>query len=48
MKFLLAKEGDTDTNCCIAGGLIGSYIGAKNIPDDMKNIVLSYDNNKGG
>jgi ADP-ribosyl-[dinitrogen reductase] hydrolase len=36
----LIKGGDTDTNACIVGGMVGAY---KAIPDHMKKPVLEYD-----
>ena len=35
--------GDTDTNCAIAGGLVGAYIGAGNLPRDKVKKVLECD-----
>ena len=32
MKWIIGRAGDTDTNACIAGGLIGSLIGFKRLP----------------
>jgi ADP-ribosylglycohydrolase len=32
MGEIMALGGDTDTNCCIAGGVIGAMIGLSNIP----------------
>jgi ADP-ribosylglycohydrolase len=31
INFICNKGGDTDTNCCIVGGVIGALIGIKNI-----------------
>src|SRR5262245_3664460 len=39
----LLGGGDTDTNACIVGGMIGAACGAKAIPDHMKQAVLSCD-----
>lgn len=36
----LMKGGDTDTNACIVGGMMGALFGAKAIPDHMKEPVL--------
>jgi ADP-ribosylglycohydrolase len=33
MKDLLKKGGDTDTNCCITGGLLGAYYGFDKLPE---------------
>jgi len=32
MEWIIGRAGDTDTNACIAGGLIGSLIGFKSLP----------------
>jgi ADP-ribosylglycohydrolase len=42
IKRCLLKGGDTDTNACIVGGLIGAYVGMEGIPDYMKNPVLEF------
>ena len=34
MEQCAILAGDTDTNCAIAGGLVGAYIGAGNLPRD--------------
>lgn len=39
--------GDTDTNACIVGGLIGAACGVNSIPEDMKNSVLHCDTRLG-
>ena len=39
--------GDTDTNACIVGGLIGAAAGYTNIPQDMKEPVLNCDTESG-
>ena len=38
--------GDTDTNCAIVGGLVGSYCGIANIPKDKVRKVLESDHKK--
>ena len=43
----LAGGGDTDTNACIVGGLIGAAVGVDNIPQNMRNAVLNCDTNQG-
>jgi ADP-ribosyl-[dinitrogen reductase] hydrolase len=43
----LSGGGDTDTNACIVGGLIGAASGASDIPEDMKNAVLHCDTKQG-
>ncbi|MDM8558539.1 ADP-ribosylglycohydrolase family protein [Candidatus Parabeggiatoa sp. HSG14] len=43
----LAGGGDTDTNACIVGGLIGAACGASHIPENMKHAVLNCDTYQG-
>jgi ADP-ribosyl-[dinitrogen reductase] hydrolase len=43
----LAGGGDTDTNACIVGGLIGAACGAENIPQEMIDAVITCDTSKG-
>jgi ADP-ribosylglycohydrolase len=43
----LAGGGDTDTNACIVGGLLGARWGASAIPDAMKTAVLTCDHRRG-
>lgn len=43
----LSGGGDTDTNACIVGGLIGAAVGVNNIPESMRNSVLNCDTNLG-
>jgi len=43
----LLGGGDTDTNACIVGGLIGAAGGAVSIPVEMKAAVLSCETDKG-
>ena len=35
--------GDSDTNCAIVGGLIGAYVGVKNIDQSKVKKVLECD-----
>jgi ADP-ribosyl-[dinitrogen reductase] hydrolase len=39
----LSGGGDTDTNACIVGGLIGAAVGIDRLPETMRNSVLSCD-----
>jgi len=39
----LLRGGDTDTNACIVGGLLGTACGAESIPDEMRNAVVNCD-----
>lgn len=43
IRETLSGGGDTDTNACIVGGLMGAAYGAEAIPDSMKIPVLSCD-----
>ncbi len=43
----LAGGGDTDTNACIVGGLIGAAVGAEAIPLALRQAVLSCDTTQG-
>ncbi|MCP5424552.1 MAG: ADP-ribosylglycohydrolase family protein [Gammaproteobacteria bacterium] len=47
LKETLAGGGDTDTNACIVGGLIGAACGVSQIPDEMLQPVLSCDTRQG-
>ena len=47
LRETLAGGGDTDTNACIVGGLIGAANGASNIPDEMTQPVLNCDTQLG-
>lgn len=40
------RGGDTDTNCCIAGALLGSLYGSKNIPYLWKYTVKNSNNKR--
>lgn len=33
MREIIQNGGDTDTNACIVGGMLGALVGIKNIPD---------------
>ena len=43
----LAGGGDTDTNACIVGGLLGALHGANAIPEVMRNGVIECDTQRG-
>ncbi|MEN8215805.1 MAG: ADP-ribosylglycohydrolase family protein [Pseudomonadota bacterium] len=43
----LSGGGDTDTNACIVGGLIGAACGSSSIPEQMKQAVLNCDTQLG-
>ena len=44
---MLLEGGDTDTNACIVGGMIGAAVGLSNIPSTMKDPVLIFKPGKG-
>jgi len=44
IREVISLGGDTDTNACIVGGMIGSFLGIKNISDDLLNNYFKYDN----
>ena len=43
MRETIRLGGDTDTNGCIVGGMVGALVGIHNIPDHMINNLLKYD-----
>ncbi|WP_036485298.1 ADP-ribosylglycohydrolase family protein [Myxosarcina sp. GI1] len=43
----LLGGGDTDTNACIVGGLIGAACGAESIPQTMRDRILNCDTRQG-
>lgn len=47
IREILLGGGDTDTNACIVGGLVGAACGASRIPEAMKNAVLQCDPQQG-
>ena len=47
VKETLSGGGDTDTNACIVGGLIGAACGARSIPEEIKQPVLNCDTQQG-
>lgn len=47
IKETLLGGGDTDTNACIVGGLIGALHTDTGIPEQMKNALLECDTRKG-
>jgi hypothetical protein len=40
MKRTISEGGDTDTNACIVGGLIGSIVGYKQLPKEYLDKML--------
>jgi len=47
MREVLSGGGDTDTNACIVGGLIGAADGCNAIPAGMAKVVIECDTSKG-
>jgi ADP-ribosylglycohydrolase len=43
----LSGGGDTDTNACIVGGLVGALHGEEGIPAPMRQALLHCDTGKG-
>ena len=43
LKKAISVGGDTDTNACIVGGIVGALLGFKKIPAYMIGKVLSFD-----
>jgi ADP-ribosylglycohydrolase len=47
IRETLCQGGDTDTNACIAGALVGAATGAESIPKPMKAAVLDCETRQG-
>lgn len=47
LHVIISGGGDTDTNACIAGGLIGAAAGLDGIPAEMVQAVVSCDTSQG-
>ncbi len=47
LRQVLTGGGDTDTNACIVGGLVGASVGLAAIPEQMSRAVLECDTAKG-
>jgi ADP-ribosylglycohydrolase len=43
LRFALKGGGDTDTNACIVGGLVGAAVGGSGIPEAMREIANGCD-----
>jgi len=39
----IRQGGDTDTNACIVGGIVGAVVGLQNLPEDMLRKLISFD-----
>ena len=48
IRLIIQHGGDTDTNACIVGGLVGALVGVKSFPEDMLIPILSFDCAKNG
>jgi ADP-ribosylglycohydrolase len=48
IRETLAGGGDTDTNACIVGGMLGARWGSRAIPKAMREAVLGCDTRRGG
>ena len=48
LQDTLLRGGDTDTNACIVGGMIGALHGLESIPADMRAAVLERDTHSPG
>ena len=42
IREVISLGGDTDTNACIVGGIIGAYVGVSNITDDLLKVYFNY------
>ena len=42
IRQIIKEGGDTDTNACIAGGMIGALVGVKRLNKDMYAKVLNF------
>jgi ADP-ribosylglycohydrolase len=47
LRETLGRGGDTDTNACIAGALVGAATGARGIPERMRTAVVGCDTRQG-
>jgi ADP-ribosyl-[dinitrogen reductase] hydrolase len=45
--YTLSLGGDTDTNACIVGGLIGAFVGFNNLDKDKIEMIFNCDTSKG-
>jgi len=43
LREVIKLGGDTDTNACIVGGMIGAYVGVKNINSQMLEKIFKFD-----
>jgi ADP-ribosyl-[dinitrogen reductase] hydrolase len=47
LRLALELAGDTDTNACIMGGMIGAYFGKSSLPSEKVRKCLECDINQG-
>ena len=45
---MIKEGGDTDTNACIVGGMLGALVGYNGLPADMCRKVVEFDCVTGG
>ena len=42
MQNVIARGGDTDTNACIVGGVVGAFIGLNNLPKKLDSVHRNW------
>ena len=47
MKDIIERQGDTDTNAAVVGGLLGAAYGIKSVPSALIDKVMRLDTNRG-
>jgi len=45
IRLTIKEGGDTDTNACIVGGILGALVGYRVLPNDMVMKVVNFDCN---
>jgi hypothetical protein len=48
LRQVIQEGGDTDTNACIVGGMIGALVGVKKLPEHMLKKLLLFDCTRDG
>ena len=43
IRQIIKEGGDTDTNACIVGGMLGALVGLSKIPQNMVKNVVEFD-----
>jgi len=43
IREVISLGGDTDTNACIVGGIIGAYIGVSGVDQTMMSVYFDWD-----